>query len=287
VATLKEARKWWELAIELSQHAPSMHALAMAYLNRTGIVLRYGGGSVNTGTHDNLVRCTELLVKAARQGHSPSVEYLYAAQPLTFSSPQDFEPRELPPFAFSDTMVGRRVEIVGLRRKLEQTNASSSRSSSSNRQNKGGSRDEHELNGVCGTVVEVKPAAGKLEVELDDGRLLSFPRRNLRRPFLAALDESLAKKPKGSTPDTVDYALDPSMPMGLEAEFDTLCVSKVLPQGQAWEAGMRPGTTIVAVAGVSVKDLDAAAEAYEEARARGEESCAVTCLVEEGDWRIF
>jgi Ca2+-binding EF-hand superfamily protein len=284
---LKEGAAWWNLASSSKyQHAPSMHALAMAYLQRTGVVLRYG-----TASKGNMERCTELLVKAARLGHRPSAEFLYESQPLTFGSPVDFEPRELPPFAFADTMVGRRVEVVGLKVKSDAGSGGGggggSRPAAAAAAPQQQQQQQHELNGTCGTVVEVKPAAGKLEVELDDGRRLFLPRRNLRRPFLAPLDESLAQQAP-EKPKTVDFILDPSMPMGLEAEFDTLCVSKVLPQGQAWEAGLRAGATIVAVGGLPVRDLEAAAEAYELARARGEEACAVSCLVDDGsNWRIF
>jgi len=107
------------------------------------------------------------------------------------------------------------------------------------------------------------------------------------RPFLACLDESLAKVPP-PPPAEVAFVLDPSDPMSIEAEVASLVVSRVLPDGQAWRSGMRPGCTLVRVGGKSVATLEDAAAAWEESRQRGDSACEVVCLVEtEAKWRVF
>ena len=111
----------------------------------------------------------------------------------------------MPPFKFADAQLGRRVELCGFAP---------------------GSPRALRLNGQCATVVEIKPAAGRYVVELDDLELVGLSARHLRRPFVASLDEGLASKPPPE-PVKVAYRVDPELPLGLEAEFDTLVVSKV------------------------------------------------------------
>ena len=117
---------------------------------------------------------------------------------------------------------------------------------------------------------------------------MSLRRRDLVRPFLAGLDESLAKRPP-PPPKLVEFGpLDPAAPLGLEAEVDNLLVTRVLPDGQAWAAGVRAGYELMRVGGADVGTLDEAAEALEQARLSGATACTVTCKVEqEAKWRVF
>jgi len=111
--------------------------------------------------------------------HEPSMEFLYAHLPLSYSHPLDFQPTALPLPAFADTIVGRRVEVRitprGLHRKDKAKGARGVRH--------GKTPEEHheekpsiesraaELNGQCGTVLELRPASGTYRVELDDGEV--------------------------------------------------------------------------------------------------------------------
>jgi hypothetical protein len=251
----KAASEWWRKAIEKG-YAPAQHGLAAAYLaQQQGVALRPG-----VGVRGNLERATELLVLAARQGFAPAQALLFAAQPLTFATAQDFAPRPLPPFRFAGTLLGRRVEV-------------------------GPAAQDAQWRGCCGTVRAVRQ--GKYVVELDDGTQLELRTRHLQRHFLAPLDASFVKQPP-PPPVEVRYALSPARALGVEAHFASLLVTRVSPEGQAWAAGVRAGCTLVAVGEQPVATLDDAAGALEASRLRGDEQCTVTCLVEqEAKWNVF
>jgi TPR repeat protein len=240
------ARNVWENAVRRG-HAASMHNFAMAFINRTGIVLRFMGGGPG-----NMERATELLVSAARTGYQPSMDFLYELQPLSFRSPTDFQPRPMPPMKFADTIVGRRVEVYGYQE----------------------SDSRFELNGMFGTVEDLRPAAGRFIVRLEDYSLVSFNRNHLQRPFIAALSEDLIKVPP-PPPKELIINIDPMLPLGIDAESDTLLVIKVIPNQQAWNNGVRPGHTLASVCGIKVHNLEKASSELAASKDRRDDTCEV------------
>lgn len=253
----KEASKWWLKAVEKG-YAPAQHGLAVAYIDQLrGVAIRPGAG-----VRGNLEKATELLVLAARQGYAPAQDFLYDAQPLSFATEEDFMPQPLPRFSFADLMLGRRVEVCH-------------------------NVKDPKWRGRFGNVRAAMPARSKYLVEFDDGTQHEFRTRQLQRHFLAPLDDSFVKVPP-LPPIEIDYLFSPERAMGLEADFATLLVTRVFPDGQAWALGVRPGCSLVKVGGEKVATLDDAAGAYEASRLRGDTECSVTCLVEqEAKWTVF
>jgi len=240
------ARKVWEDAINRG-HAPSMHNCAMAFIKRTGIILRFMGGGPG-----NMERATELLVAAAKKGYQPSIDFLYESQPLCFRTLDDFEPKSMPPMKFADTIVGRRVQVYGY--KFEDK--------------------RYELNNMYGTVESIKPAAGKFMVRLEDYSLVSFSRNHIQRPFVASLSEDLIKVPP-PPPTEISISINPKLSLGIDLESDTLLVTKVDPKSQTWEQGIRPGFILAYIAGIRVKDLEHASIELKESKGRKDKTCQV------------
>ena len=253
----KEASKWWLKAIEQG-YAPAQHGFAAAYIEQLrGVAIRPGAG-----VRGNLERATELLVLAARQDYAPAQDFLFDAQPLSYATLEDFVPKPLPRFSFADSMLGRRVEVCH-------------------------DVKDSKWRGRCGNVRAAMPARSKYLVEFDDGTQHEFRTRQLQRHFLAPLDDSFVKVPP-RPPVEIEYVFAPERAMGLEADFATLLVTRVVPEGQAWDLGVRPGCTLVKVGGEKVATLDDAASAYEASRLRGDPECVVAFLVEqEAKWTVF
>jgi hypothetical protein len=183
------------------------------------------------------------------------MDHLYAAQPFSYATPADFKPRPLPLPAFSDAAMGRRVEVVGLRRGLAN------------------------LNGRRGTVVEVRPAAARYTVEFDDGEKAELPRRHLLRPCVAPLNDAL---PPTEAARAREYNFEARLgvDLGLAADMASLLVTSVDPKGQAWEAGVRPGHTLVSIQGRPMNGLDEARGALDAAKRQGLASSSVTMRID-------